>query len=339
MGNNSKRLLIGEYDALINTYWFCADPLLMIRNSEEGVNWLINNFIEITYSSDCMPYSIYFFNDRCRNKTVEFYNCPLWHMQKIDFNEDKKIFNMNIVEFVQKCLNEDKYVLFMVNRKYIKHYGIDTDNLHQILIHGYDNNMLEFYYADSVNNGKFMSQLKCSYQELEEAFKKSYFYSLEPDFGTSVFVFKIENSKPYPINIIRIKRMIYAYKESSSETDNGKPSGISVYKALIEYYENSLKNGEKIDTDIRGLHTLYDHKKAMIFRLMTIKDMYDIDIEWISEYKIIEDISKSIIHMMLKYIMVGDVNLIKRIIDKLNEVYLRELVVLEKIVRKFDELS
>ncbi len=329
-----KRLLLQKYEPIINTYWFWADQLLMLRNQNEGKNWLINNFIEITYDKMGFPHQIYFFNDRVRNKTTELYNCPLWRMQKIDFDEKHCVMGKDILSYVIECLNKNMYILFMVNRKYIKKYEFKRDDLHQILVHGYDDENSLIFFSDNNKNGKFESIITCTYEELSESFEKAYYYADEPDFGTSVFTFLIEQTKPYPVNMIRVMRMIKDYLNGTSQTDNGRPSGINVYLDLAHYYENMLQQHERINTDVRGLCTLHDHKKAMVMRLELLRDILQIPESIIEDYKELERKSEQIINIMLRYKVLKEDARIYQIIDLLRQIYSKEYAILSDIVTR-----
>lgn len=330
-----KQLLEDKYEAIISTYWFWADQLLMLRNMEEGQNWLVNNFIEITYEKTGLPYQIYFYNDRVRNKTVELYNCPFWRMQKIDFDDNHYVMGKNILDYSRDCINKNMYLLLMVNRKYIDSYGYQNDNLHQILVHGYDDEQEIIYYADNRRDGKYDSMLTCKYSELLNGFKNADYFLEEPDFGTSIFTFYIEKTKEYPVNMKRVVRMINAYYQSVSETDNGRPSGINVYLDLIKYYKKGISLDIEIATDIRGVHTLWDHKKAMIARLEYLKDIVEVSEEWIETYKKIEKKSGEIVRLLLKYSVVKRERIIYNIIDLLEVIYTLESSVLKEILQNW----
>lgn len=227
------------------------------------------------------------------------------------------------------------YLLLMVNRKYIDSYGFKNNNLHQILVHGYDDEQEIIYFADNRRDGKYDSMLTCKYSELLNGFNNTYYFSEEPDFGTSIFTFYIEQTKEYQINMKRIVRMLEAYYGCSSETDNGRPSGIKVYKDLIRYYKKYSYSESEINTDIRGVHTLWDHKKAMVARLEYLKDVVEVSEEWIEAYTKIEKKSATVVRLLLKYNVVKKESIIYNIIDLLEEIYTLESGVLKEILQNW----
>ena len=322
-----------EYVPEVNTYWFWAIQLLMLRDSGNYVEWLMNNYVEIIYGDEILPQEIYFLNDRVRNKTVELYNCPFWQMQKIDFDENHLIMGKTIVNFVKECINQKKYVLLMVNRLFIKTYGFNEDNLHQILIHGYNEELGQFYYADNGRNGKFENKFICTFEELENSFINSYPFENEPDFSTSVFTFFIRKLQEYPVNILRIKRMMSSYLNCTSlAEDYYKFSGIKVYQALIDYYETCLRQNTDINVDVRGLCTLRDHHNAMRFRLEHLRKQIDVKSEWIKAFEVTTEKSDLAINIMVKYRIDKRKEHINRLVDVLKDVYRIEIRVIPDII-------
>ena len=264
---------------------------------------------------------------------VEFFNCPLLEMQKIDFDENHLIFGHSIIEFIEQSISQKKFVLLMADRKYIKKYDYSSVNLHQLLIHGYDDDKKIFHYSDHDKSGRFINDLECSYKELCDGFCGAFRDKNEPDFAVSVFTFKVNENQEYHVNLIRIRRMILNYMNCISYSDDFRSSGIGVYRALIDYYTNALNDSSYINPDIRGLFVLLDHHEAMLFRLKKIDGLVNINPDWIKGY--VETVKKSriTVNLLVKYRMTSERNIINRVVSLLEEIYLMEKNILSEMIQ------
>lgn len=211
---NYKELIKNQYNEIFTSYWFYADQILMSTHVEGGELWLVNNFINIHYCPELLPAEIFFFNCDYRNKMVEFYNCPYLIMQKYLFNDNKEVNGRDIVEFIIDSINNERFVLLMVDRYYLD-IGYTRTNEHQLLIHGYDLEKEIFYYADNSFNGKFKTHLQCSFSNLRDAFKAASIYKNEPDFSDSIFTFNINYNALYDMNIPKIICQLRQYVEET----------------------------------------------------------------------------------------------------------------------------
>lgn len=225
---------------------------------------------------------------------------------------------------IKNSIDQDKYVLIMINRKYINHYGYLYNNMHQLLIHGYEDK--NFIYADHDNVGKYRVDLRCSFNEFKEGYKKRYYIDYEPDFGSSIFLFKPNKEGIYPLDLERIKREILEYIHSAAITNNNFKSGIQVYDDLIVHYENTIN-----DYNVKGLCTLYDQKKAMYSRINEFINRGYMPIEYASNYYEVLNMSLLLLNCLIKMSIKREYAE-KKIIEYLRLIKEKEYTILGEII-------
>lgn len=328
-----KSVMLENSNPIINSYWFWADQFVIINGVINSKNWMINNFIDLMCYKKMLPGGIYFSGNGYRNKMVEFYDCPFIEMQKIAFDENKKIFGYEIIEFVKKSIDYGNFVLLMVDRMFISEYGFKHSNYHEILIHGYDDGIKKFIFCDNDKNGKFKTNLICTYSELENSYMAFKYFKDEPDFNTSVFLFRPREDNSYSINIQKIKKNITQYLKPEMYDTSDEVRGNKIHEELIEYFHKSILTG-KIELDVRGISALYDHKKAMLFRLNELKDFVQISNDYIEQYSEIVEKCRIILNLFLKYTIVKDNHILIKCINYLKEIHSDEINVLGEFITK-----
>lgn len=326
-----KSLLIGDYKPLINSYWFWADQFVMINRITNSEYWLLNNFIDLWCDKQMLPGGIFFSGKGYRNKMVEFYDCPFLEMQKIAFDEDKRIFGYGIIEFAKEFIEQGNFILLMVDRFFISEYGFKNSNNHEILIHGYDDKSEKFMFCDNNKNGKFEMNLSCTYSELQSAYMEFKYFKDEPDFNTSIFLFRPREDDSYSVDIQKIKKSLSQYLTPDIDPTLNEIHGIKIYEALIGYFSDALLT-DKLNLDPRGLCVLYDHKKAMLYRLIELKKYIKICDNYIKAYENIVQKSNVLLNLFLKYSVKGEKCILEKCISYLKEIYTEEYSLLKKLL-------
>lgn len=331
---NRKELIKKQYNDILTSYWFYADPILMATHAEGGELWLVNNFINIHYGPELLPAEIFFFNGDYRNKMVEFYDCPYLIMQKFLFDCNKKINGRDIVEVIIENINNERFVLLMVDRYYLD-IGYTRTNEHQLLIHGYNLEEEFFYYADNSFHGKFKTHLQCSFSNLREAFGAASIYKNEPDFSNSIFTFNINYNASYNINIPKIICQLRQYiDETRVFFNNSYLNGIGVYRHLIECFENnSLDN-----YDIRGLCVIRDHKSAMVYRIQYFEKYLKHHFESLDLFLVLKRKCDLMVLLYVKYGIKKDTSIMVKIIKMLSDIEQEEKRAIEKLILELESI-
>lgn len=295
-GIREKNLIVKQYDNIVTSYWFWADQFLMANQVDNGKLWMINNFINIKYNSDWFPQGVYFANNEYRNKMVEFYDCPFLKTQKILYDYKKMIFGKNVVDFSLECIEKNRFVLLLVDRHYLARGKIG--NIHQILLHGYDKINKKFYYADNDDNGKYVTDLICSFDQLQAGLLNVEYCSPEPDVSESVFTFDIVQNENYSVNVEKILLQLtqYLYEEKIS-FDGLYYNGIGVYHALLQYFENELT----FPGNFSDLCVIREHKSLMVERIKYLENFCKKKFQTLYMYKSLEHQCEILLMKCIKY--------------------------------------
>ena len=306
----------------------------MATHVEGGELWLVNNFINIHYGPKLLPAEIFFFNFDYRNKMVEFYDCPYLIMQKILFDCNKKINGRDIIEVIIDNINNERFVLLMVDRYYLN-IGYTQSSEHQLLIHGYNLEQEIFYYADNSFNGKFKAHLQCSFSNLRKAFEVASIYKNEPDFSNSIFTFNVNHNASYDINIPKIICQLRQYiDETRLFFNSAYMNGIGVYRYLIECFENNSLD----DYDIRGLCVIKDHKSAMVFRIQYFEKHFKNHFQSLDLFLALKRKCDLIVLLYVKYGITKDADIMIRIIKILSDMEQEEKRAIKKLILELESI-
>ena len=313
-----------NYQSIINSYWFWADPLYIIRDIPNSENWLINNFISLRGCIEDEVYKLFFFNHDYRNKMVEFYDCPFIKMEKINFGKNKSIFDIDIIDFIMRNLDEKKYVLLVADRYFIPLYSAEMSFPHQILLCGYDD--YNFYFCDNDDRGKFSVQLSCEIDKMRKAILAFKSHPREPDVSESVFVFSPVVNDNYNIDFFSIKRKCIDYLKPNNFAGDYWVYGIDIYEDLINYIEQG------VTVPIHTYNLLLDHKRIMQYRIERLfKDR--VGYMELKEYS--DDIlfkTNVIQNLNLKLILSNNLKNNQLIQNHLQSIYQLEKKMMEKLI-------
>lgn len=313
-----KNLISNSYKGIVTSYWFWADQFLMTDQVEDGILWMINNFINIKYNPDWFPSGVYFANNEYRNKMVEFYDCPFFRTQKIFFDADKKILGENIINFAISNIDRNRFVLLRVDRYYLGRGK--TRNEHEILLHGYDKQERKFYYADNGNTGKFITDISCSFNELEKALASVQYFADEPDLSDSIFTFEVYKNQEYSLNIEKILFQLNQYLSGEKLSFDGLYyNGITFYDALIKYFRNEIV-GMHSQYDWRGLTVIKDHKLVMVERIRYLAQKFNYSFLSLDQYIDLANKCNILVMLYLKYGFKKDREILKRIVEMLQTI-------------------
>ena len=329
-----KNLIIRDYNNIVTSYWFWADQFLMANQVEDGILWMINNFINIKFNPDWFPGGIYFANNEYRNKMVEFYDCPFFKTQKILYDREKKIFGENIINFSIENIAKNRFVLMRVDRFFLGRG--EKKNEHEILLHGYNIKERKFYYSDNGDTGKFTVNIPCSFDELERALINTKFFFVFSDLSDSLFTFDVYPNEMYMLNPKKILFQLNQYLNSEQLSFDGLYyNGISVYDALINFFVSQIE-GINEQYDWRGLCVLEDHKAVMIERIRYLSNNLKVEFKSLGMYINLKNTCNILVMLYLKYIYSKEKKVLKQIIEMLKRISEMENSALQKFI---DELK
>ncbi len=257
-------------------------------DKKDYTNWLLSNFLGVYY--------------RINWGTISFKlpHCYMWKC----FRHKMIIYKSNkynsFITAIENQINDDQYIYLCVNEKYIPnrtHY-CKKNYLHDIYIYGYDNDNKIFLTAGYNLSGHF-SQQKIPYESVFLAQKNKLLKNV-------FFSFSIINNFNYDlVNIKKVKRQIYRHFFSINIF-----YGIKIYDWTIKHY----KSREFIDFTYPSL--IVEHI-SVISKLNVLG--YNIDC------KNLVELSEKLLNLTLKYDITYDKNIIKNLINLINQIKTTEI--------------
>lgn len=324
MGANileSKKLEI-NIQKKINCFLFDAYYLCIILANEKLYPWFYENYVQLYFNpSKPMNFS------NIRETWLDFYGGwtePRKILECIEFN--KSYFNsINIIEFIETSIDNNKYIYTYYDEYFINSYfrQVNRHFVHDILIYGYDKLEKNFIVIGFDAKRKFCSYT-VDYCTFEQAFSSGIKLTKDiqkndiPNNGNNMHCMQIsmQPDKNYnyvfkPSNFLS-NLYDYLHSEDSSLREDknmvpfglykmkGNVFGVNIYNEIDKYlYKIKI---EKITIDYRIFHTLYEHKNAMLERIVYISQMYNMNQDKnIQEYKHIVDSFNNIRMIGFKY--------------------------------------
>lgn len=266
----SKIILDVNKNPPIKTYNHHAFGTGIITSIDKGMNWIYNNYIQLSYYPEESPFTFEFYMDYIYNQPVfdrEYYS-----------DETMKMMKFNPVKFIVSALSQEKYVECCVDEYHIsKRDAYMTYHfIHNILIYGFDDAKKEFYTMGYDENNKYTEHI-IPYKQLLKATP------------SRIHLLKFRKNLDYDLAIGYIDRQIKQYNGDieldpvGSYPKEGRVVGVEAVNALCDYICECVENEEAID--IRPIHILFEHRKLMLERLNLLASC-----DYISE-KIVDEFS------------------------------------------------
>jgi|GEM_PF-3124925 len=234
-------------------------------NSESDNHWFASNFIQLRCHHD-LPSN--------RNSNLDFYHETFFAAYDNQFtiqNIHKDViahYSGGVTRFLIDMLEADSYIELMVNESYIP--GTSTylgeDFTHNIFIYGYDQEALTFY-GKFVKDG-FFTDARIAFDALQEAFARTN--------GKAVWV---NHSKVYTklhatitFDATRFYGFLsdYVHSRSHFRDETVYVFGLNTYNKVLDYF-HLLQEG-MAESDIRILHSLWEHKRSMRYKMKFLQD-------------------------------------------------------------------
>jgi hypothetical protein len=293
-----KNELIVTYPPL-TTFTTYADALAILLSFDEGKDWAYSHYIQIqvndivnhSNNGDAMesaPFTASFFVDIdtrkranvvCDNFWLGGERYPFFNVFEIP-NDYVNAIDGTFVDFIKRTIDGKIYIYAYVDVSKISNYGTASPLGHQVLIHGYDDEMRKIQFADFLGGGKYMFAT-CSYDEIEAAYKgigelflpivKSVALVQHIGYGTYTFDLSYvrDSVREYLFPDKNVTERQNNYAESIFKPVNWQLKtymGVDVYDYFPKFIARELELG-KTAIDDRLFHAMYDHKEMMIKRV------------------------------------------------------------------------
>lgn len=356
-----KKVLTTIYPP-INSFPHQGAIFSMLFAREECKPWLFSNFIQIFSLKNLNLQGV-------RKGTLDFFNNQYGDWKQFEFKANPWIrfnsipeyfiedYNINIIDFIKKNLDQEKYLYLSIDRFFIpiyKYSFMKNHSDHEIFVFGYDDETQCLYVGDN-GEGKYV-QSTVDYESFTKSFhsmiamfrsnEELYYYSeksiyileiiknAEVNLKSKVFVEETYNN----LNIHKIVNDLKEYLLLDNFGDSYKNSdyyvfGIDCYNELQQFL---VCSDEYIKIDFRAFYSFLQHKKLMLSRMNYLNNIYNVYHLSQSYEKIVKKF-ESIILLILKCNLKKDSSMWEKISNLLNECKTLEVSILKDLIDTLEQ--
>ncbi|WP_313640715.1 hypothetical protein [Paenibacillus sp.] len=338
---------------LVSNYPQHAFYFSIISNNKDCLPWIYSNYLNMCLiDSEDECFLDYF------AQTPEHHYHPCFVDSQRLLRATMLKFTPNIVEFLKEQILLENYIWLHVNEYYIpgspayQKYSFP----HAIFIYGFNDNEQRFNISGFFENRKYMCSY-ASYSEIENSFYdfgKSHIDSDVTQHINYMHLLRLppnhHQGLPYQLDMRFVAEQIKDYYESKNLTLNFRyflshesysdwTYGMNILLRLKRRFELQLEDNRGIDR--KTLYTLYDYRKLMTarFKYITENNFYDVKPMFCEGFKTLENKSENLLNVHLKYGLTQDKKYIHKLINLLDEIYLSEKVLLERLLNDFSDQS
>jgi len=323
-------------------YHCYAYPLAIILSNENTLEWFYCNYIHLFYieNQEIDPLRFY-----CPDYKGRFNNgfLPWLDYQVLDRDIIKNL-NIDIIQLVKYSIDSEQYVSLYWDEYFVPN-GLSQGSSHfwqRTLIYGYDDTSNVFNTYSEKSGGRLKTCL-VSYDD----FKLS-FYGLEGEpWFKNIYLMKLDSNKQYEFDVKNVIKQISDYLSSRDVTESCRESfnpyigvkfGFSIYDCIKNYLNTVPINNKHYH---KTLNLLSEHKKIMLSRIKFMQDngYLNISSSYYKNYEIVLKTTNILGDMFLKYNLLHDEEIIKRIITKINEISEMEKEILKELVNELSRQS
>ena len=324
-----------------------ACPLTIILSHENTLEWFYCNYIHLYFiinqRVDPMGFYIPDYKGNLFNTFIPWIDYQILNRDLI-FN-----LNINIIDILKYSLDNEQYIVLYWDEFYIPN-GICVEEKphywHKTFIYGYDDLSENFYTYGYKGNGQYESCLICykdfhssfysNKGEMKEVHKKIYFLKFDTE-REYKFDLKcvIDHLNDYLYSVDVTRRF-----NNSFNPLKGIKFGFSVYDCLKDYYDKPYIVKDIASSSYHiALCILYEHKKVMLSRIRFLQDEKHLDDfnKLIQDYEVVVNNSCMLKNLFIKYTILGDETITKKIVFEINKIANLEKKVLEGLIKKISK--
>lgn len=259
--------LLTLVDPPITGYHARAFPLSIISGHPACWSWTLEHFIQLRCSQRFVePQNVL---DFTAPAMLDF-PTPWLNVQRIDRPLlDRYI--PDLQQFVIDCIQSEHYVHLYVDEYFVPHRVPfqRAHILHDLLIHGYNDELHEFHIAGFDEQG-FYRQTTISYQQFQQAISLEHCLPRSPN---PVLLVSLNTHVDYELRVSNVVEELTHYYNGTlcaSQHYGLIPSsepvyGLNVYEALCQYIQHGADHQLELET--RPFQLLIEHKQLMRRRL------------------------------------------------------------------------
>lgn len=321
-----------DFELFDATYPHNAHAVSILNTVSEYYPWLLNSFIQIEgWDNENMDFEDFWILE-----------CPLLGHQRIS----KKL-------ILEKWDDYLGFLIEMIECGYYVYLVVDTGKIsiyksagypHDMLVYGYDESGL--YVADFFQGARY-GKGRVTYDEMREALNLRQEYEEHWIFNYDIVLLWVKVGKDAVFSPERVRlsledyllgnRTQYWYHRSQVCYVTHRYEliyGIDVYGIMYNHIDMPMKTGELLEHWRQAFHLWYEHKRWMGHRLTYMQKIFSLKNadRYISGYAEIEQRSKILMALCIKYYLTRNQDILKRMRGRLREMEIAEKKIIPLII-------
>lgn len=306
MSSNTLDIIISP----IKCYLHHAHQLCIVLADDKNLPWFYSNYAQlysrdkdIDLKFDFLSYDGMYPRFPCINQN--------W------FNRDFFLRSQDsLVQFIINCIDQGFYSEIVIDEYYIpnKMNYMKKSYPHQNLIYGYDKRSHNFKIVGFNERNQF-THMEINFEHLEEGFAKSPWAGVGFfDVTTSIEYTNADLELNFPL----LKTYLSDFVNSKNSFVHFRPQDAVFGLETYQLYKKEFL--EKGDSDIRPLHTFWEHKRQMVSRIkfFTKTNVLSCPDDLFQRFISLEQAFLRLRSMIIKYEIVEDQVIIDKISSELD---------------------
>ena len=248
----AQKILNFNVNPIVKTYNHHAFGIGIVTSIPQGINWVYNNYIILSYYRGGGVFTFDFYMDY-------IYCQPIFDREHLS-DEMMAIMKWDAIDFIKEAINCNKYVVTCVNEYYIpdREAYMSCRFVHNLIIYGYDDNKKIFYIAGYNDKNKYVTQ-EVSFKNIKLAKPRN------------ITLLTLRNDFDYRVALHYIAHQIDQYNGKEfpdpigSYPEKNRLIGIEAVNCLMDDITTFAVKGEVID--VRPICLLYEQRMLMLQRL------------------------------------------------------------------------
>ncbi|PWV90613.1 hypothetical protein DFQ01_14126 [Paenibacillus cellulosilyticus] len=293
-----------------------ALPLSVITQEEQGVNWMLNNYLQLYTRYGWMQDS-HWLEFYLTHNILDLPHNPFLHVQKIKLDLIK---DMDLSVLFRNALENETYIYAWYDPKFFEsnNPGLSINNF---LVYGFDEDRKKFNILDyDYNKSHQLSQMEIGFEEMNQSINNLAF---PEDWSTHLYFISLKKRIAYTFDYVLASQLLQDYINAEKTVNRLRMNvdrsiaddavfGIKVYDSLLACLEMQLENDKHLS--LLPFQILYEHKQCILLLVRFLNRHYQINEELSLE---IMNTTLAFRNMIMKYFLTQDNKIIRNIMSKI----------------------
>lgn len=295
---------------LFSSYWFYGDLEVLISQYDKEKAYILNNFLNL-YSFGFDNFFLYF-SIELKHRQMEIYkHCPFLDYRIIERNKQPLT-----IDAIKNWIDDGWSIIVYVRRTEFPGYS-QYLSPHQIMIYGYDDVHHEFCFCDNSPNGRYKTDLICSYNAFLNGYKvvdEQATVDTTFEFENHCYLLKPHQCETYGIDLFKITSEIKMYLGLSPNEYAyiGNNDGFKIYDHIVDYLNGVIDLNYEFNYTLVSFSVLRDHKSVYMLLFCTLVSHGIIDDKHVSAYSRVVSYMEQIMSLLLMFCDSEKVNYLNR---------------------------